>query len=99
MNMEQILKRIDQMDPAELSALVCEALDEANVEYVKGKSDIKFNGLPIDDNMYCVSLEIDVCYSEGKVPEKKYGMPVRLKQYAYKPELNSYSGIKAAVVA
>lgn len=45
MTIEQIFEKIEQMSFVDLSRLICESLDNAEVEYTKGKSDINFGGL------------------------------------------------------
>ena len=45
MNQNEILEKIENMPAAELSKLFCEALDEAGIEYERGKANIKFSGL------------------------------------------------------
>lgn len=50
MNQKELLEKIENMSPSELSKLFCEALDEAGVEYEIRKTNIKFSGLIIDEN-------------------------------------------------
>lgn len=100
MNIEQILRKIDQMAPAALSELVCTALDDAGVEYVRGRSDITFSGLSADDNTYRFSLQFDICPTIELAHEKLYEVPVTSwEQYSYQAGLNSYSNSKAVVAA
>ena len=100
MNVDRILRKIDEMSPVELSGLVCAALDSAGVEYVRGKSDVVFSGLLADDNSYRFSLRFDICPTVELTQEKHYeALITTWGQYSYQASLNSYSDPNAAVAA
>ena len=47
--MDKVIGKINSMEPAELSKLFCDALDESGIKYEIGKCNINFNGLSVDD--------------------------------------------------
>ena len=72
MNDKQIFDMIDTMDPAILSQLFCEALDESGIEYQIGDTDIVFpNLVPVQRfSLYAVS------FSDDANREYRYEKPV-----------------------
>ena len=47
--MDNVIDKINSIEPAELSKLFCDALDESGIKYEIGKCNINFSGLSVDD--------------------------------------------------
>lgn len=49
MRPDEVMARVEKMDPAELSKLLCDALDAAGIKYIVGKANINFAGLSVEE--------------------------------------------------
>lgn len=91
MNDKQIFEMIDTMDPALLSQLFCEALDESGIEYQIGETNIVFpNLMPVQKfSLYTMSFadnaNPEYCYENHTTPET-----MRTWQYL----IGNFGGIK-----
>ena len=49
LNKDEIMQRLNQMDPHDVTIMVKEAMDESGIEYSHGPGEIIFDGL-LSDN-------------------------------------------------